>query len=146
MNRRLTLSLLLLALPTLAAAEIYRWVDAEGRVHFTQTPPPESRYQKVDPRVSPASASKGTAQIEQYVEQGAKARAEAAQQKSKDQEQALARATQCAQAQARLKMLDERGQRRLASANDKGEMERWTTEKYDEERSKTQEAIKDSCG
>ncbi|MCX7960729.1 MAG: DUF4124 domain-containing protein [Burkholderiales bacterium] len=46
---RTLLAWLLLA-PALAAAQIYRWTDAQGRVHFSnQTPPPGVNAVVVDP-------------------------------------------------------------------------------------------------
>jgi glutaredoxin len=41
MKRLLLIALTLLALPA-AAGTLYRWVDADGRVHYTDTPPPAS--------------------------------------------------------------------------------------------------------
>ena len=41
MMRLLTL-ILLTALATLASAQQYRWVDEQGKVHYTDTPPPPS--------------------------------------------------------------------------------------------------------
>ena len=46
--RRLVLALLLLT-PALAAAQAYRWVDEQGKVHYTQTPPPKGDYGEVAP-------------------------------------------------------------------------------------------------
>lgn len=37
---RLFLSCVLLAVSASASAQIYRWTDAEGRTHFSNTPPP----------------------------------------------------------------------------------------------------------
>jgi hypothetical protein len=31
----------LLCLPVMAGAKVYKWVDKDGNVHFTETPPPE---------------------------------------------------------------------------------------------------------
>lgn len=41
MKALILIALTLLALPT-AAGTMYRWVDADGRVHYTDTPPPAS--------------------------------------------------------------------------------------------------------
>ena len=52
---------LLIALPFLSSAEIYRCVDAEGRVHFTQdlsqVPPAKRAQAEVDPATSPSHDS-----------------------------------------------------------------------------------------
>lgn len=43
--------LCLLLLPGLAVAEIYRWVDANGQVHFDQRPAPGAEQIEVKPQV-----------------------------------------------------------------------------------------------
>lgn len=49
---RVTLILLLvLALPSLAMAQIYRWVDAQGNVHFESRPRPGAEPVDVRPQV-----------------------------------------------------------------------------------------------
>lgn len=45
------LLLLLGLLPALAQAEIYRWTDAQGRVHFGERPPAEAERIEVRPQV-----------------------------------------------------------------------------------------------
>ncbi|WP_394375559.1 DUF4124 domain-containing protein [Stutzerimonas frequens] len=46
-----TLLLITLLLPTLASAQIYRWTDAEGRVHFGQRPAAGAEQIEVRPQV-----------------------------------------------------------------------------------------------
>ena len=36
-----TAALLMLPLSDLHAGEVYKWTDAEGKVHFSATPPPK---------------------------------------------------------------------------------------------------------
>ncbi len=49
---RVTLLLLLvLSLPSLAGAQIYRWVDPQGNVHFESQPRPGAEAMKVRPQV-----------------------------------------------------------------------------------------------
>jgi hypothetical protein len=45
------LLLLVLCLPALASAEIYRWTDAAGQVHFSDRPVPGSARLEVEPQV-----------------------------------------------------------------------------------------------
>lgn len=40
MRRMLLVFMALLLFAPLASAQVYRWVDAKGTVHFSQTPPP----------------------------------------------------------------------------------------------------------
>ena len=47
--RSLLILLVLVATPTLA--EIYRWTDAEGRIHFGQRPPAQAERIEVRPQV-----------------------------------------------------------------------------------------------
>ena len=41
------LTLALLAAPVFAADEVYRWVDADGRVHFADSPPPGIKAERI---------------------------------------------------------------------------------------------------
>jgi glutaredoxin len=58
---RLLLSLLLCALAGTAAAQgAYRWIDNEGRLHFTDTPPPKGAAKKVETMKRGATAADET--------------------------------------------------------------------------------------
>jgi glutaredoxin len=46
------LLLALLALPLAATAEIYRWTDAQGKVHYSDSPPPEAKAKQVKIRIN----------------------------------------------------------------------------------------------
>lgn len=50
LSRCLLLVLLSLALP--AGAEIYRWTDAQGKVHYSDSPPPEAQAKQVKIRIN----------------------------------------------------------------------------------------------
>jgi len=142
MKHRLLLCLLV-ALPCAARADIYRWTDAQGRVHYAQTPPPDGDYRKVDPRVS--AGGDDAAVLHEYVEAQRKTREAAEAEKAKLEAKAQEKAGACVQAQARLKKLEEYGPNRLVSQNDKGEVERWTTEKWDAERAAGRKAVDENC-
>ncbi len=40
-------------MPVLAQADIYRWTDAQGKVHFSATPPAGAQRVEVRPQVMP---------------------------------------------------------------------------------------------
>jgi len=45
--------LLLVTFGTAATAELYRWVDKDGSVQFSQVPPPNRAVERLDPRLPP---------------------------------------------------------------------------------------------
>lgn len=57
-------------LPSLAAAEIYKWVDANGRTHFSERPDDSGRAQAVESKAAAAAprASDPAAQAEYWQE------------------------------------------------------------------------------
>lgn len=69
MKRRFWLFLLLLA-ASVAQAELYRWVDADGKVHYSDQPPPSSAKQ-VEQRKSTTSKP-GEAQLPYALQQAVK--------------------------------------------------------------------------
>lgn len=48
MSQRLLFSLFALLFAVTANAEMYRWVDKQGNVHYTDTPPPPNEVKKVE--------------------------------------------------------------------------------------------------
>jgi len=47
--RRLPLAFVLLLLAPAVAAQVYKWTDAHGTVHYSETPPPQGmQYKRID--------------------------------------------------------------------------------------------------
>jgi glutaredoxin len=57
---------------TSAAAQTYRWVDKDGKVHYSQTPPPPSQATKVEKRSAGGSMVESTQQLPYSTQQAAK--------------------------------------------------------------------------
>ena len=53
MRRALPIAFAALLAATAAAGDLYRWVDAEGRVHYTDSPLPGTKVEKLDIRSQP---------------------------------------------------------------------------------------------
>ena len=74
MLNRLVVILIIIFLPVSAfATQVYKWTDAEGKVHFTATPPPSSENTaavEVKNYAGGASASKTLSADEQAVARG----------------------------------------------------------------------------
>jgi hypothetical protein len=68
-RQRVALLIAVLALPSLAVAEIYKWVDANGRTHFSERPDDAGRAQVVDTKpVTAARAADPATQSEYWQE------------------------------------------------------------------------------
>jgi hypothetical protein len=118
-----------LAMASSAHAGITKWVDADGKVHYSDGPPPASaKSQKpLNIQSSPAGAQPASAGGEgkSLAERDLESRKrrveaeEAAAKEAKDKEEAKRKQANCAQARAQLQALQE-GQR-MSSYNEKGE-------------------------
>jgi hypothetical protein len=111
---RLIMLLVLLTLSASASAEIYKWVDEAGKVHFSDTPPVPDQAEPVQlpPQPSEASLARGRADIArrlQYQQDDDTARREAAEKKKQEREQqqrlTAERGVRCAFARDQLKVL-----------------------------------------
>lgn len=128
--RQLLTIVSMLALVTTAQAGVTRWVDAEGKIHYSdQPPPPTAKSQKsLDlknnpalPKATPDSKDGEKSLAEKDLEsRKRKVQAEeSAAKQAKDQEEAKSRKANCAQARNQLQALQE-GQR-MSKFDEKGE-------------------------
>lgn len=58
---------------TAVAAQAYRWVDKDGKVHYTQTPPPPAQATSVQKRSTGGNVVESGAQLPYATQQAAKA-------------------------------------------------------------------------
>jgi len=122
MPRIMALSLLCVALATPATAEIYRWTDANGAIHFSDTPPKQQRHSNVTvqpPVTVPMSENirqadkvrRSRAEVDRLLEPGSRDRYARARETEK-----LAR--QCEKYRKQLDRIQ--GQLRAGYGNDRG--------------------------
>ena len=114
---------LLCCLPLLAEAQIYRWVDAAGQVHFSQNPPASGSYKDVTPLDSRSSAAggrtrSGTGNGETQA-QPLKVRADNAE--------------RCAKARERISFLEQKTAQRLFKTGEDGQPAPLTQQEFDEQ-------------
>ncbi|MEW5944069.1 MAG: DUF4124 domain-containing protein [Pseudomonadota bacterium] len=122
----------LLACLSLAAhgEQLYKWVDSDGKVHYTDQPPPAKAEKKpLNIKVQPAAqtavgeekkpVAKSTAEKEQEFRQRRVAAEEAQAKREKEQADAREKERNCAQARGNLRNLQEGG--RTVQYDAKGE-------------------------
>lgn len=59
---KLATVVLLMALPALATAQVYRWTDAKGKVHYSDQPPPAGAKQATEKNIKGSAAERPAAQ------------------------------------------------------------------------------------
>lgn len=126
--RQLLTIVSMLALATATQAEVARWVDAEGKVHYSDhPPPPTAKSQKtlglknssLPPKADGKGAEKSLAEKELESRKRRAQTEETAAKQARDQEEAKSRKTNCEQARNQLRALQE-GQR-ISKFDEKGE-------------------------
>lgn len=106
---RALLTLLVLS-PAVSVAEVYRWVDEDGRTHFGDRPPTQAASQEVKVESAPArvdnSARDRQQKVNAFLEQKQQERDQQRVADAKAEKQAAKRAEQCSKLRARLKYMD----------------------------------------
>jgi hypothetical protein len=133
----LLLALILSAVATVASADIYKWVDEEGNVHYCDTPPEGVDYERVDIASAPCeqASSADDGQLETAGDRYrrlVREREAAAAERAAEQKKALERQERCSYLRKQLISLqqqlpvyrDEQGKYRTLSRYDAYEGQR----------------------
>lgn len=119
---KLYLPVCLLLLSFNAYGALTKWVDADGKVHYSDEPPPlnvKANKLKTPPPVKGAPAEKTYVEQEAELRKTLKTREETEQKTAKQQEETLARQKYCASLRAHLATLENSPS--VATYNEKGE-------------------------
>jgi hypothetical protein len=137
------LLLCLLLLPGLATAEIYRWVDANGQVHFTQRPvAPGAEQVEVRPQV--IERDEATRDREARTARFFEARrAEQAQASLTSAERQARHAKECGELRNRLAQIPEG--RRYFHAEGNGQRTYYSDEQLDAARRQLRDRVAERC-
>ncbi len=149
---KIVLLLLVLTLTgSQAVAEIYKWIDHNGNIVYSQTPPPADASSLKTPEITSSPDNGGTASktVEEIIssEKEARSRREARQQQKKDARQKAARQKQlqqsCRQLRKNFETLKSEGRLyiRESDGNDRFLNERERSQKMQE----AEENIKKHC-
>jgi hypothetical protein len=93
------------ALPLDALAEVYKWTDDQGQVHYTQSPPAgggTADVIKPPPKVDTEGALKKLEDQKKQAETQRESQLKAAEEKKKTEQAAAGREKQCEEARSRL--------------------------------------------
>ena len=109
------------AAPTLGA-DVYKWIDADGKVNYSDNPPPGVKSEKLLPGAPPADVEGARRLAAQEAEMLREANAQAAAAKKAEEQAAREEQKQvvCSKAQAQLKALND-GSIQLYQINEMGQ-------------------------
>jgi len=135
-------------LQSAAYGEIYKWTDAVGEIHYSQTPPPggikaEEIQGAAPPPGSPAEATEKLRNDVQNLEENIAKREEAAREKVKQQELTDTYERNCITARNNLTNLEQGGRVRFLTSD--GEVIRLTEEQRQQRMKDTKDHIKEFC-
>lgn len=154
-------ALALLLLPALASAQtsVYRWVDASGQVHFSQTPPPGGRdYDLIKGgRATPPTPDPGPGDVaadaqddqrareRRFLEEAEAERKAKAEQKEKEKTERAQAEQKCTAARERVTFLEERTARRLVIKADDGNYARMPEDEFLERLEAARKDVAEHC-
>jgi hypothetical protein len=141
--KRLAVIALACAVAPLASAELYKYVDKDGKTVYSDQPPVNADSKQI--HVAPASTSGPKSYVERDKELDKQRKETAEKEKKSEQSAAQAKAAEerCTQAQANYKSFEEGG--RLLKYNDKGEREYMTDDEIEAGRAKSKQQMEEAC-
>ena len=142
MKRTVFAALLLLAAP-FAAAQLYKWVDKDGKVQYSDQPPPAGPAKQINVAPGPSAPAPSALAKDKELE---KKRAESrdAARKAEDLEKnAKQRQAECERARSYQKGLDNGG--RFVTFNEKGERVFMEEAQIEAEKAKARQNVEEAC-
>lgn len=141
--KRLAVLALACALAPLASAELYKYVDKDGKTVYSDQPPVNTDSKQL--HVAPSAGAGPKSYVERDKELDKQRKEAADKEKKSEQSAAQAKAAEerCTQAQANYKSYEEGG--RLLKYNEKGEREYMTDEEIESARAKSKQQMDEAC-
>ena len=143
MKRIALAAALAIALSPAAFAQLYKYVDKDGKTVYTDQPPPNAESKPVRVQSSPPPPAKSALEKDKELDKGRKEAAE----KSKKSEQAAKREAdneqRCADARSNYELFDSGG--RVAKRNAQGERVFLEQNEIDAEKQKARAVMDEAC-
>jgi hypothetical protein len=140
-------ALLILSAPGVHA-QIYKWTDAGGKVHYSETPPPDGQqFNEVNTGPAPQSSDEAGRQLQDMLKRQQDSEKQEDAEKNKEKEQAAGQAKldqYCDQARESLTKLENGPPRRLAVVEN-GEVSRMTEDERQAKIEEIEKTISEKC-
>lgn len=148
---------LLVAGTSMAWTEIYKWRDAEGRLHYSQNPPPDTEALKLRPHAGftappPAAsvdevdaAEEPLTPTQQFLQQAEERRAKKAQEQARAAEARKEAAIKCELARQEQRFFAERPPQRIGVRSEDGSIARMSAEQASARKAQIARRVEEFC-
>lgn len=140
---------LLLLIPAAVQAQVYKWTDAAGSVHYSQTPPPSQHYTEMAVTPPSSTSDQDAGQVGELIQHQQDAADREAEDKHKAAEQAkrlAERAAQCVKARDDLSRLTTGSDQRHMVKDEDGTIRRLSDDEHEALVGRIRQIIADNCG
>jgi hypothetical protein len=142
--KRILFLALAIALAPAAEAQLYKYVDKDGKTVYTDQPPPTADGKSVNVRgAGTAAPPKSALERDKEAEKGRKAASESTKKAGESAEKAAQNEQRCAAARNNYQIFQDGG--RIQQMNDKGEREYLTDEQIEAGRDKARREVDEAC-
>lgn len=129
-----------------AMAGIYRWTDAQGVTHYSQTPPPSGEADRIVPQ-GPAVTTESIGDAANALLERADLRDQREREEVEQREARLAEAApKCEDARKRLAFLESRPPSRIQVVGDDGAVSRMTEDQWNNDKAAERQRVEQYCG
>jgi Domain of unknown function (DUF4124) len=143
--KRLVVAALALAVVPLASADLYKYIDKNGKTVYSDTPPTDVDAKRLSgPPPAATAAGKTYVERDKEAQKGQEKAAEEAKKAAEKDKAAQQKKERCEQAKGNLQIYIDGG--RILKNNDKGEREYMSDEEIEAERAKMQKIVDEACG
>lgn len=132
-----------LAVPAAAHAQLYKWVDKDGRVTYSDQPSPAQTSKQLNVSPGPGTPQKSALEVDKDREKIRQAERDKSKVSDEAAKKAAADQENCTRAKAALATVTAGG--RIATYDAKGEPTFLTDEQIEAERTRAQKAVDESC-
>ncbi|MEK7322698.1 MAG: DUF4124 domain-containing protein [Pseudomonadota bacterium] len=140
---------LLLALGAPAAySAMYKWIDANGKVQYSQTPPPEGQFKELKPGPPPVQPAEAQKQLQDLLQKQDEVRTQRDTDKKEKEDKATEQArlaVTCARAKRELALLENNPGRRIGITGDDGQMSRMTEQEREVRLAEARKIASETC-
>ncbi len=141
--KRIALVALCLLLAPLASAQLYKWVDKDGKVHYSDQPPPATATKQINVAPGPSGPAPSAIEKDKALEKARTESRDAAKKSEEKEKVAKQREAECGKAKSYLQGLDNGG--RFVTFDEKGNRVFMEADQIEAEKAKARQNVEEAC-